>query len=273
VAEKEAKLRRLVAAGSQITGSTAGSAIGFLIGGPGGAALGGAAGAVLSTAIAEFSNRVLSDREQVRVGATAFYAIERIRARLGSGYELRQDGFFGATCQGRSDAEEVFEGVLLKAKNEHEEKKTQILGNIFANIAFMPGFSAAQANHLLRIAEALTYRQMCILALVERKHEVDGVRLKTDSYGYPRELHDPIAPHEVVSLLQEAFDLCRQGLLVNVDADTMHPNEVSIVALTEWNEIAPDGLALTRLGLRFYQAMGLDDLPTGDLRSVARRLS
>ena len=127
--------------GSDIAGAATGSAIGFLTGGPGGAAIGGATGVIISKSLSDITDRLLSNREKMRVGATATFALTKIKSRLDSGDKLRNDGFFEEKEGGRPDAEEIFEGVLLKAKNEHEEKKAKILGNIFANIAFLPGFS------------------------------------------------------------------------------------------------------------------------------------
>ncbi len=180
--EDVGKAKRLIYAGGDIAGPAVGSAVGFLVGGPGGAALGGALGGLASRVVHDMANRLLSTREEIRVGAAAFYAIDGIMERLRSGCEPRQDGFFAAKEQGRPDAEEVFEGVLLKAKNEHEEKKVRILGSIFANTAFFTGFSAGEANHLLRIAENLTYRKMCILSLIKRKDEIQGINLREASY-------------------------------------------------------------------------------------------
>ncbi len=261
----EDKVRSLISMGSDITGAAAGGIIGFLTGGPAGAAVGGPLGVLIRRALSDITNRVLSTREKIRVGATAQFAITKIKERLNSGDKLRSDGFFEEKQKGRSDAEEIFEGVLLKAKNEHEEKKTRIIGNIFVNTAFSGDFSAGEANHLLRIAENLTYRQMCILSLIKRKNKIKGIKLREEEYGY--ELDYERMSKETISSLQEAFDMSSAGLI------TRKSQSEDIIVMTEWNDIAPNWLELTQMGESYYQVMGLDDIPEEDTLEVARHLT
>lgn len=266
------EVKSLISMGSEITGHAAGSALGFLIGGPGGAALGGLSGVIISRGLSDIIGRLLSNREKVRVGATATYAITKVKARLDSGDELRNDGFFQDKGKRKTDAEEIFEGVLLKAKNEHEEKKTKILGNIFANTAFSPGFSVGEANHLLRIAENLTYRKMCILSLIKRKDEIQGIKLREASYSdYWQEPDKGIASAETVSTVQEAYEMYGLGLILCRDKTD---GWGGFWSMTEWTDIAPNGLELTpMMGERYYQVMGLDDVSEEDIKEVARHLT
>jgi len=273
------KVKSLISTGSDIAGAATGEALGFLTAGPGGAAFGGAVGVIISKVLSDIANRLLSNREKKRVGATATFALTKIKSRLDAGDKRRDDGFFEKKEKRRSDAEEIFEGVLLKAKNEHEEKKAKILGNIFANTAFFPGFSAGEANHLLRIAESLTYREMCILSLVHRKEKIPEIKLRECSYVddirdekklYGRSQYGTIS-NETMSMLQEAYEICHAGLMVcKVKHDEVGE---AFWALLGWADVVPDDLELTEMGERFYQVMGLDDIPEEDVRQVARYLS
>lgn len=264
------KVKSLISTSSDMTDAASGAAIGFLTGGPGGAALGGLLGVIISKGLSDIADRFLSNREEVRVGATATFALTKIKSRLNSGDELRNDGFFQAQRTRRAEAEEIFEGVLLKAKNEHEEKKTKILGNIFANTAFFPGFSIGEANHLLRIAENLTYRKMCILSLIKRKDEIQGIKLREASYSdYWQEPNKGITLAETVSTVQETYDMYGLGLILCKDKT----DKGSFRSMTEWTDIAPNGLELTPMGERYYQVMGLSDIPEEDIKEVVRHLT
>jgi hypothetical protein len=44
-------------------------------------------------------------------------------------------------------------------------------------------------------------------------------------------------------------------------------------SMTEWTDIAPNGLELTPMGERYYQVMGLDDVSEEDIKEVARHLT
>lgn len=265
----EDKVKSLIRKGSEIAGPAAGGAIGYLIGGPGGAALGGALGAIIPKSIFDISNRILSRREEIRVGATAAFAITKIKSRRDAGDALRNDGFFEKEEKKRADAEEIFEGVLLKAKNEHEEKKTKILGNIFANTAFLPGFSVGEANYLLRVTENLTYKQICLMSLIKRKNEIKGIKLRNK--GYQQEYETNKMSYETMSLLQQAYEMYNLGLVVC--AAKPSESESIFWSMTEWLDVTPSHLVLTSIGKRYHQVMGLDDIPEEDVREVSRYLS
>lgn len=261
------KVVSLISNGSEIAGPAIGGAVGFLTGGPAGAAAGGALGAIAPKAIrkllADITNRTLSKREQIRVGATAAFALEKIKSYMDSGKAPRNDGFFSSNETERPNAEEIFEGVLLKSKNEHEEKKTKIFGNIFANIVFMPEFSVGESNHLLQLAESLTYRKMCLLSLFERRYSIHGLKLRDNDYRDYREQ----VPYETISILQEVYDLYLLGMLVCATSESGYE------ALLGLADVRPDRMLLTELGTRYYEIMGLQDIPIEDLLEVVKFIS
>ncbi len=248
-----------------MVGAATGGVLGFFMGGPVGAAAGGAAGVAISKTtskvLTDVANRSLSHREEVRIGAAATFAVEKIQKKLDAGEQPRNDGFFEPQQNAsRSDAEEIFEGVLSKSKNEHEEKKIKLLANIFANIAFASGLRAGEANHILQIAGNLTYRQMCILGLFQRKAEIQDINLKKDDYrGFQGSLS-----YETISILQEIYQLYNFGLLA-----CRNSNSDGYEALLGWTDVAPNRIELTALARRYYQIIGLDEISSVDLREVA----
>lgn len=158
--ENENKVKALIYGGTEIAGSAAGGAIGFLVGGLPGASGGNALGVAIAKTtgklLSDLVDRSLSERERVRVGGTAALAISKIQEFFDSGYKPRNDGFFEKQGNQRPDAEEIFEGTLLKSKNDHEEKKAKIYANIFAMVAFNSTISSAEANYLLQKFANLT---------------------------------------------------------------------------------------------------------------------
>ena len=152
------KTKELISFGSEIAGAATGSVIGFLAAGPIGAVGGAVAGPFLTKGleiVADFALRNLSHREKVKAGAGLSFAYERIMQYLESGKIPRNDGFFDKDHSGRSASDEILEGVLIKCKQEHEEKKLRLIGNIYANVAFLSDISIAGANWLLQKVEEL----------------------------------------------------------------------------------------------------------------------
>ena len=79
------RTERLLSVGSEITGATVGCTLGFLGGVPLGAVGGNVIGVVAAKLLQDVSHRMFSHREDVRIGATAAYAIDDIRRQLQAG--------------------------------------------------------------------------------------------------------------------------------------------------------------------------------------------
>lgn len=193
--------RTFLDAGTEIAGSTTGAVAGLFVGGPtgavAGAALGPAAAQVLRWVAAEVGDRLIDRRGRARAMAAVIYAGERLEALRGEGAELRLDGFFDETPEGRNAAREVAEGVLLTARDAFEERKVRHIGYLFANVAVHDEIDAGLAALMLRRAEALTWRQYVLLAAVARaeKQPLPAGELSDDpdawhGWGLRRELRD-----------------------------------------------------------------------------------
>jgi hypothetical protein len=96
----EQRLKKILEAGADLAGATAGAAAGFVVAGPQGALGGAALGSLLKTGLEEVTARLLSRRELVRVGATCSYAAEAVREHLEAGETIREDGFFASKSGG-----------------------------------------------------------------------------------------------------------------------------------------------------------------------------
>lgn len=267
--ENDNKAKQLIEMGTEIAGGAAGGALGFLAGGPLAAAGAAAVGVIIAKGaqnlISDVANRYLSPREEIRVGAAAAFALSAIRDRLEEGDKPRDDGFFTNQIGNRSSANEIFEGVLLKSKNEHEEKKIRLLGNFFANLAFSPEISAPEANHLLKIAESLTYRQMCLLTIFHTKSQMVGLHLRKIDYSDP----DQPANHETISLLQEIMDMYNQGLLARPSDD----GSGFFLGLLNWSDIAPDLMKPTPIGEQLAILLDIDVENMDDFNTLVAQLT
>jgi len=173
--DDETRVRRFLESGAEVVGSLAGAGLGTLIGGPVGTVMGAVAPTIvmrsLQRSIGEVMQRELGKREQARISGALLVAAEQITHRLHRGESPRQDGFFDPRNGRRPDADEIAEGVVRAAQREHEERKVAHLGYLIATIYFDADISLADANALLRQADALTYRQLLLIALVKRTED------------------------------------------------------------------------------------------------------
>ena len=262
--EKSDGIRQLISYGAEISGSAAGAALGWFVGGPVGAVVGGAGGPMAVIALKnlgqEIIERQLGTREKVRVGAAFAIAVADIIERIGAGESLRKDGFFHEKQSGRSDAEEVAEHVLLKAQREPEEKKIQYMGYLLASISFEPQISVHMAHQLTKAAEQLTYRQLCILKLCAVKDDF-GLRNNNyrECYRIEKDLYD---------VLYECSDLYNKEYIhFGLDTITFEPN-----VLSKLRSVKPSGMAFQRIGDYLYNLMKLCLIPDEDIAPIAAQL-
>jgi hypothetical protein len=257
VQDEHNRIRKLITTGAEIAGGAVGGALGFLAGGPVGAAVLGAGGAAAAAALRhigeEASERLLSLREQVRVGGVLAIAAGEIRQRVDQGEAIRTDGFFDQKASGRSDAEEVAESVLLKSQREPEEKKILYMGHLLSGVAFDTQIGAQMAHQIIKIAEQLTYRQLCILKLAMVKQ---SFVLRAGDYrghgGFSKDLYQ---------VLYECLDLYHRGLINFGGEAVFGPTDVK-----------PGSMTVQALGADIFNLMKLALIPNEDLVPIATQL-
>lgn len=228
------------------------------------------------TVLEDIASRHLSSREQFRIGSTAKYCIEKIRDKMQKGDALRDDDFFFANNENyRSSAEEVFEGVLIKCKNDHEEKKAKFISNIFVSISFSSDYNAVEANHLLKIAERLTYRQMCLIKLFREHFKTPyDIRFNGKEYFNSKE----------ILLLQEIQELSQMNILnklmlsqeviPSISKEIIHNafNDGSFQLLNDWGEVIPARMVPSQFGYSVFYTMGLDEIPDYEIEMLKEKL-
>lgn len=255
--EQPDRVRGLIEGGAEIAGGAVGGALGFLAAGPAGAAVFGAGGAgaavVLRRIGVEISERLLGPRERIRLGGVLAIAAAAIENRAKRGETIRQDGFFDEKAGTRSDAEEVAEGVLLKSQREPEERKLPYMAGLLANVAFDTSISAQLAHQLIKAAEQLTYRQLCLLKVAARR-ESFGLRA-ADYRGQAS------FPKDLYQVLYECHDLYQRGFVSFGGEVAFGPTDVHPAKMT------PQGL-----GADLFNLMGLEWISDTDLAPVVAQL-
>lgn len=262
--ENQTKLRKFLESGSEIAGSVSGTAAGLIIAGPMGALAGAALGPIASKVIArtclEIHDRVLGNRERVRAGATAAFAIACIEERLKQGEQIRDDDFFDADTD-RSSADEILEGVMLKSRNDHQEKKARFYANILVNSSFDNKLSLGTINHALTLAERITYRQLCLLQLFS---EPQPIFLRDGNY---RNINPEEISNETRALIAEVYGMYQDNLILyrRKEGELMRAN-------FNIESIHPSKMRRTALGERIHRLMGLEGILYNDLAEVAALL-
>lgn len=206
----------------------------------------------------EFAERMLSPRENLRVGSALILAAEGIRKRL-ENENPREDGFFDKNHTGRSNADEVLENIVLKIQREPEEKKIPYIAKIYENSIFEQEISTDLSHKIIKSAEQLTYQHLCILSMVGRREkDEDALR---DLQLNPQLDH----PLELSKLLHDCFELVTNGYIQGGLTFTFNGR------LPQYETLNPNSMLLENIGIAIFDLMNLQDI-SDDIIPIAKLL-
>ena len=142
---------------------------------------------------------------------------------------------------------------MLKSQRKPEEKKLPYMAYLMANLAFDDTVSPEMAHQIIKTAEELTYRQLCILRLsvVKGRFQMrNGNYFDTDDF-----------PIQLRQILYEYHDLNARVLVSNGDTIAIGIQEIS-----------PGNTIPQGLGADMYNLMRLGLIPDEDLLPIAAQL-
>jgi hypothetical protein len=202
----------------------------------------------------EMRNRFLSKKETSRIGSSFYFLLEKFDENIKNGKNVRKDNFFDNVGGEYNRNEEILEGVVIAAQRSYEEKKVRYISYFYANILFETRWDAYHANHFLRLAEKMSYRQFCLLTIYYHGSQ----------FGLNQGNYSPssrVIGYDTISELISLKDNALLGLtlpLKNGDGKVfMFP---------------PENAFLTEYGSVFCQLFGLAQIPIEDVLEVAEYL-
>lgn len=145
------------------------------------------------------------------------------------------------------------ENILLKTQREAEEKKLPYMANLLANVAFDISISGQMAHQIVKAAEALTYRQICLLALFSG---LLPFPLRKTDYRSKNEF-----PTELMQILYECYDLAIRGFVSTGGTPAFGPSDIN-----------PSVARVQGLGAHMFNLMGLAQIPITELDPLVTQL-
>lgn len=189
---------------------------------------------VLQPVAEDFASRALSTKERNRVDRTYKEIIDKIGKKLEAGSVPRTDDYWAPNAEGVSNATVLLEGVLIKARDEYEEKKRRYFPNLCANMCFAEHLPYERLNTILKLFEQLTYRQLQILAYVNQRGKIETAKWDThlkvvdEAYKYFDIYYDVFNLYNINLLRQP-----RQGWSASTNDLDLSPLGKDLVVLTE----------------------------------------
>lgn len=90
--------------------------------------------------VADFLERMLSQREIVRAAGATAIALEVMKQKFDAGLQPRDDDFFRIRTGHRPKSEELYEAMMIKSKNQYEEHKVIFMRIYLPMLALMRGY-------------------------------------------------------------------------------------------------------------------------------------
>lgn len=222
----------------------------------------------IKTIMGDEENKTVSSLETQRIGKV----IEEIKryADENQNYQARDDGFFDQSPNGQASfANEIFEGVLQKAKHSYEEKKVPYLAKLFLSIAKDESCNRLEANKILRTFENLTYTDLVLLALT-LKNENNSFSLRNTQLVNLDEDNSQNQNREIILFAKSFCELHNYHSLINRKSNggilRMHGTMLML------HDIIPSNIFLTYEGKRFCELVDLDSMPDDEINKVANLL-
>lgn len=210
-------------------------------------------------------------RAEDRVSVFGRRVQKELDAAYADGKMLRTDWFPEVDRESAPGAE-VAERALFLARDEIEAKKIPYQSLLFVRLLLDTEYDVYEAHRFLRVFAALSYRQLCVLALAFFLH-CRGERLdgpdspwqgKFDRLGCAslRSNSAGRLTYGNVILLNESMDLVRLGLLRQAEHLILNRSDVKPISLR------PDGMAFLLIA-----NARLWNIPDSDISPLVRILS
>lgn len=179
--------------GSQIIAATTTPLLQTLISDPTGI-IPNSIGVVMTTfgeTIADTLDRNMSQQEVIRTNKAYIYFVEKLERNLSQGLKIRNDDFFRSPVGYRKPAEELFEGMLVKARNQYEEAKVEFFSNLYANGCVDHDLSPQMISLFILILDRLSFNH---LDLLNRFELLGSESLWQANHAYILQKENPLLP-------------------------------------------------------------------------------
>lgn len=211
-----------------------------------------------------------SQRQSKRLTDVTKFSINEIIRKLENGEKLRDDEFFDTKID-RSDAEEVLEAVLHKAKDEPEEKKIPYIGGLYVSACFDSHIDSSTLHFLCKESDNLTYRQLCIIKIA---NEIEKMKyplrsISVEGFNRNKKPDDTpyVLPTDKLLILTECVSLCTKEYI------TAQISHLHNVTAETWYVIVPKTIQPLPTGKLIYEHMKLKSIPAEDVNPIVYLLS
>lgn len=225
-------------------------------------------GGVVEAFVEDGVSTVLHMRAKKRISNSFKYADERKKYLEDTGYTVRTDILLND--ENYTVKDEVIEDLFKKVMNQHQEKKIKYITNAAIGYFYEKGdikYTPEFVFNAMKIAENLTFQQMCLLNLFSKGIYRDSLRYEEHEGEY--EYSD--AQYNVYT---EIFELVRLGLLCCVNEEVIdnwnNMNHWEVDQVHTIDDIIPQRMVPTYFGSSYIFLLGLNEIEDEEIQRVIK---
>ena len=153
--------------------------------------------------------------------------------------------------------EELFEGIIISAKNEHEDNKLKYYGYLLGNIIFKENLDRDEFNRLIKISRNLSYCQIKLINMYVISQMIQVPILKREDYT-----KTGVGSYKLLGILQDTLDMIQKSIL-NGSGNLV----LDVV------QINPSKIKVQGMGTLLYNLMSLNKMPYDEMEDLLDMLS
>ena len=207
--------------------------------------------------ISEVYESIYTFRESRKILTVLQYSLKTIYENLNGNNNIRKDAFLINTEDGKSLSEEITEGILISARNEHEERKLKYYGYLLGNIMFKEDLDIDECNRLIITSRNLSYSKIKLINMYVISQSIQVPILKRENYT-----KTGIKDYKLLGILQDTLDMIQKSVL-----------NASGKIVLDIVQINPSEIKVQGIGTLLYNNMSLNKMPYDELEDLLELLS
>ena len=102
-------------------------------------------------------------KESKKILVTLYFSLKIIKENIDKNMNIKEENFIIINNENKLLIEEFMDGIVINAKNEHEEKKLKYYGYLLGNLIFKENLDRDESNRLIKISRSLSYCQIKLI--------------------------------------------------------------------------------------------------------------
>ena len=207
--------------------------------------------------IDEIREHVYSKKESKKILVTLYFSLKIIKENIDKNMNIKEENFIIINNENKLLIEEFMDGIVINAKNEHEENKLKYYGYLLGNLIFKENLDRDESNRLIKISRSLSYCQIKLINMYIISQMIQVPILKREDYT-----KTGIENYRLLGVLQDTLDMIQKSILNG-----------SGKLVLDIVQINPSKVKVQGIGTLLYNLMGLSKMPYDEMEDLLDILS